>query len=70
MAEPQRARPDDDPRFTFGLTLDAARVLADHGYPIEANGGKDLVEPQQALFRLLYVDTDIGTRPVPPKPAP
>ncbi|WP_240742253.1 hypothetical protein [Micromonospora zingiberis] len=26
-------RPADDPRFTFGLALDVAQVLAAHGYP-------------------------------------
>jgi hypothetical protein len=70
MAEPQRERPADDPRFTFRVTLDVAGVLAKHGYPIEAGAGKDLVELQQALFSYLYDATDLGMRPVIPKPAP
>lgn len=45
--------PDDDPRFTRGLALDAARVLKTHGYP-EITSGGDFVELQQALFRFLY----------------
>src|SRR2546425_5489382 len=28
-----RARAGDDPRFSFGLALDVAAVLARHGYP-------------------------------------
>jgi hypothetical protein len=70
MAEPQRERPADDPRFTFGVTIDVARVLAKHGYPVDAGNGRDHVDLQQALFRFLYKDTDLGTRPVLPKPAP
>lgn len=44
--------PTDDPRFSFGLTLEVARVLEKHGYP-EVDG-LDIVELQQALFRFLY----------------
>lgn len=45
-----------DPRFTFGLAMDVARVLTDHGYPDinDAASGTDLVELQQALFRFIY----------------
>ena len=43
---------DDDDRFTFGLALDVADVLTRHGYP--AVTGADLVEVQQAMFRLIY----------------
>ncbi|MGH3599120.1 MAG: hypothetical protein ACRDQH_02390 [Pseudonocardiaceae bacterium] len=48
-----------DDRFTFGLTLDVARVLADHGYPdmsaLAADGNPaDFVDLQQALFRFIY----------------
>lgn len=51
------ASPDrDDPRFTFGLVLDVAEVLEAHGYP--RPDGLDMVDLQQALFRLLYVGTD------------
>lgn len=44
----------DDKRFTFGLMLDVATVLKQHGYP-EING-LDFVDLQQALFRFLYKD--------------
>jgi hypothetical protein len=43
---------DDDPRFTFGLTLDVAAALARHGYPI--GSGADFVALQEALFGFLY----------------
>jgi hypothetical protein len=52
---PLPAVDDDPPRFTVGLVLDVARVLAEHGYPPVAAAGADLVELQQALFRFLYV---------------
>ncbi|AEH10996.1 MULTISPECIES: DUF6284 family protein [Frankiaceae] len=48
-------RPDDDPRFTFGLTLDVRRVLTEHGYP-ESTSGADFLELQMALFGYLYAD--------------
>ncbi|MEV0213378.1 hypothetical protein [Micromonospora sp. NPDC050695] len=52
------SRPTDDPRFTFGLILDVARVLAEHGYPPIAEPydgcGADLAALQQALFALIY----------------
>ncbi|MEU3457104.1 hypothetical protein ABZ671_26395 [Micromonospora sp. NPDC006766] len=55
-------RPADDPRFTFGLALDVARVLAEHGYPPMTEPydgcGPDLLALQDALFRLIYVPTD------------
>ncbi len=47
-------RPDDDPRFTFGLLVDVRDVLAAHGYPAEQATGGDLAALQQALFRFLY----------------
>ena len=55
--------PASDRRFTFGLTIDVARVLADHGYPPITVGG-DLVALQQALFGFLYqsTPTDPGAR--------
>lgn len=46
-------RPDDDPRFTFGLTLDVAKVLAEHGYP-PITSGADHVELKMAIFSFLY----------------
>lgn len=52
QAYPIRPRPADDPRFSFGLAFDVARVLSDHGYP--RLGGRDFVELQQALFGFLY----------------
>lgn len=42
-----------DARFTHGLTLDVADVLARHGYP-PLRTGADLVRLQQALFTLIY----------------
>ena len=45
-------RPDDDPRFSFGLTYDVARVIEEAGYPKIT--GSDFVELQLALFKFLY----------------
>jgi hypothetical protein len=42
-----------DRRFTIGLALDVAKVLADHGYPALA-GGADLTHWQQILFTGIY----------------
>ncbi|MDM4720865.1 hypothetical protein QTQ03_15165 [Micromonospora sp. WMMA1363] len=54
-------RPADDPRFAFGLVLDVARVLAEHGYPSMAESydgcGADFLALQDALFSLIYADT-------------
>lgn len=49
------ARPGDgsDDRFTIGLTLDVAAVLARHNYP-PLRTGADLTRLQQALFTLIY----------------
>ena len=48
------ARPaGGDARFTVGLTLDVAAVLARHGYPSLA-GGADLAHWQHILFTGLY----------------
>lgn len=52
-AYPIRPRPDHDPRFTRGLTLDVAEVLQRHGYPPITAGG-DFVELQMVLFEFLY----------------
>jgi hypothetical protein len=48
-------RPEDghDHRFTLGLALDIAAVLARHGYP-PLSTGADLLRLQQALFALIY----------------
>lgn len=56
-----------DARFTTGLTVDVADVLARHGYP-PLRTGADLVRLQQALFTLIYqpatgTDTDIKESP-------
>lgn len=51
-AYPIRPLPDEDPRFTFGLTLDVAKVLTEHGYPPVT--GLDMVDLRQALFGFLY----------------
>jgi hypothetical protein len=42
-----------DSRFTLGLALDVAQVLARHGYPPLATGS-DLLRLQQTLFTLIY----------------
>lgn len=42
-----------DGRFTLGLSLDVAAVLARHGYP-PVTTGIDLLRVQQALFTLIY----------------
>jgi hypothetical protein len=55
-AYPIRPQPDDDPRFTFGLTHDVANVLKDHGYPPPT--GLDFADLQQAPFKFLYGSTD------------
>jgi len=44
---------DTDVRFTIGLALDIAAVLARHGYP-PITTGIDLLRVQQALFTLIY----------------
>ena len=51
-------RPADgtDTRFTVGLALDVAAVLARHGYP-PLTSGTDLLRLQQALFTLIYQET-------------
>jgi len=46
-------RPDDDPRFNLGLTIDVIKVLTAHGYP-PVEGGLDFVYLQQALFDFIY----------------
>jgi hypothetical protein len=46
----------DDSRFTFGLVLEVAEVLARHGYPSPADPdcAADFVDLRQTLFRFLY----------------
>jgi hypothetical protein len=53
--------PDEDRRFTFGLTIDVAKVLAEHGYEPITDGG-DLVALQQALYGFLYAPKEEGGR--------
>lgn len=48
-----RPRTGSDARFTLGLALDVAKVLAHHGYPPIACGA-DLRRLQQALFTTIY----------------
>ncbi|MFF4524188.1 hypothetical protein [Streptomyces bluensis] len=43
----------EDPRFCFGLLIDVAKVLEQHGYP-PITSGRDLLELQMALFTYLY----------------
>jgi hypothetical protein len=51
------SRPADgaDARFTIGLALDVAAVLARHGYP-PLTTGADLLRLQHALFTLIYLE--------------
>jgi hypothetical protein len=46
-------RLDDDPRFTTGLAIDVARVLARHHYP-KITEGRDFLKLKEALFAFLY----------------
>ncbi|GAA1028753.1 hypothetical protein GCM10009557_14940 [Virgisporangium ochraceum] len=46
-------RPDDDPKFTYGLLFDVRQVLIDHGYPAPEHG-RDLVNLQLAILDFLY----------------
>lgn len=55
---PLRPAPEDDPRFTLGLSLDVAEVLQRHGYPILQ--GLDVVDLRQALLRFLYSEDRPG----------
>lgn len=50
-------RPTEDPRFTQGLSIDVAKVLAQHGYP-QITEGMDLLRLQGALFGFLYEEAD------------
>lgn len=58
-AYPIRPVPDDDPRFTLGLTIDVAAVLERHGFP-KVENGLDFVDLQQSLYRFLYGGARIG----------
>jgi hypothetical protein len=49
-----------DTRFTLGLTLDVADVLARHGYP-PLTSGADLLRLQQALFSAIYQPATLAT---------
>jgi hypothetical protein len=51
-------RPDDDPRFTYGLLFDVRQVLIDHGYPKPAHA-RDLVDLQMAIFGFLYAPSEV-----------
>jgi len=56
---PITPRPEADFRFMFGLALDVAEVLKQHGFPSVASGG-DMVALQQALFGFLYGPAESG----------
>ncbi|PRY19133.1 hypothetical protein [Pseudosporangium ferrugineum] len=45
--------PEADSRFTYGLLIDIADQLQEHGYP-RPIAARDLVALQQALFGFLY----------------
>ncbi|MFC8276290.1 hypothetical protein ACFUJR_27915 [Streptomyces sp. NPDC057271] len=66
---PIQPLPEDDARFTFGLTLDVAAVLKARGYPSITNGG-DFLDLQQALYRFLYVGEREYELPVEPDSPP
>lgn len=51
-AYPIRPKPDNDERFTFGLTYDVGKVLAEHGFPPVT--GDDHVRLSLTLYRFLY----------------
>lgn len=51
-------RPEDDQRFTTGLALKVAEVLAAHGFP-KPREGSDFLRLQLALFTFLYQPTAI-----------
>jgi hypothetical protein len=44
---------DRDPRFTLGLVVEVAEVLARHGFPA-FEAGDDLVRLELALYRAIY----------------
>ncbi|MBN1173012.1 MAG: hypothetical protein JXA67_12620 [Micromonosporaceae bacterium] len=48
-----RPESGDDPRFSLGLAMDVAAVLARHGYP-PVTASSDLLRLQQTLFTLIY----------------
>lgn len=50
----------EDERFTFGLLINVADVLARHGYPRAE--GIDLVDLRQAPYCFLYVGRKDGGR--------
>lgn len=61
MTGGERAYPlpsyEDDPRFTYGLVMDVAAVLEQHGYP-PLSGPVDSADLVHALFRFLYSEED------------
>lgn len=48
-----RPESGNDPRFTYGLSINVKRALEAAGYP-PITAGSDIVELQLALFRFLY----------------
>lgn len=49
---PRPQNSDEDARFTFGLALDVAEVLAKHGYPPAV--GRDAVALMRRLEEFIY----------------
>ena len=47
-----RPESGNDPRFSFGLLHEAAKLLEAHGYPPLT--GRDVVELSVALFTVIY----------------
>lgn len=67
-ATPRPAYPLDvadgnDPRFTLGVVIDIAGVLAAHGYP-PITAGADIVRLQQALYGYLYGAAELANAEV------
>jgi hypothetical protein len=50
-----------DPRFTLGVVLSVADVLAKHRFP-EIQSGADILNLQQALFQFIYGPADDSGR--------
>jgi hypothetical protein len=57
-----RPESGNDPRFTFGLMYDVAKVLEAHGFPPVTNGS-DHVDLMTAIFGFVFASE---ARPVPP----
>ena len=49
-----QAQPGGDPRFTIGLTIDVAKVLAEHGYDDVTRDHRAFVELEMHVFHFLH----------------